>query len=72
MRLLFLQDEACPLKKEGHSKRMDSQGQTPAKTLIIQLHLHLSTNKQWLANLKILYISSTFTNVWIAFMKSIS
>ena len=62
IQLYLLQDEASPLVKEGHSKRMDIQGQAPAKTLIIQFHLHLSTNKQWLANFKILYISSTFTS----------
>ena len=61
LQLYLLQDEASPLIKEGHSKRMDIQGQTPAETLIIQFHIHLSTNKQWLADLKILYISSTFT-----------
>ena len=40
---------------------MEIQRQTPAKTLTIQFDLHLSTNKQWLADFKILYISSTFT-----------
>ena len=40
---------------------MDIQGQAPEKTLIIQFYLYLSTNKQWLADFKILYISSTFT-----------
>ena len=70
--LYLLQDEACPLIKEGRSKHMDIQGQTPAKALIIQFHLHLSTNKQWLADLKIMYISSTFTNITVPFMNSIS
>ena len=65
------QDEACPLIKEGRSKRMGIQGQTLAKTLIIQFHLHLLTNKQWLADFKILYISFTFTNIKSPFMKSI-
>ena len=67
-----LQDEACLLIKQGRSKCMDLQGQAPAKTLIIQFHLHLSTNKQWLAGFKILYISSSFTNITIPSMKSIS
>ena len=40
---------------------MDIHGETPAKTLINQFHLHLSTNKQWLTDFEILYISSTFT-----------
>ena len=40
--------------------------------LFIQFHLYLSTNKQWLADFKILYISSSCTNVPIPFMKSIS
>ena len=61
LQLYFLQDEAYPLIKEGRSKHMGIQGQTPAKTLIIQFYLHLLTNKQWLADFKILYISSTFT-----------
>ena len=39
---------------------MAIQVQTPAKTLTIQFYLHLSTNKQWPADFKILYISSTF------------
>ena len=42
-------DEACPLIKQEHSKCMDIEGQTPAKTLIIQFQLHLSTNNEWLA-----------------------
>ena len=66
------QDEACPLIKEGRSKRMGIQGQTVAKTLIIQYHLHLLTNKQWLADFKILYISFSFINIKSPFMKSIS
>ena len=57
----LLQDEATHLIKEGRRRRMDIQGQAPAKALIIQFHLHLSTNKQWLADFKVLYISSTFT-----------
>ena len=40
--------------------------------LFIQFHLYLSTNKQWLADFKILYISSSCTNIPIPFMKSIS
>ena len=40
--------------------------------LFIQFHLYLSTNKQWLADFKILYISSSRTNIPIPFMKSIS
>ena len=68
----LLQDEACLLIKQGRSKCMDLQRQAPAKTLIIQFHLHLSTNKQWLAGFKILYISSSFTNITIPSMKSIS
>ena len=60
LHLYLLQDEASPLIKNGHSKRMDIQVQTPAKTLTIQFYLHLSTNKQWPADFKILYISSTF------------
>ena len=51
---------------------MDIQRMIPAKTLIIQFHLHLSTNKQWLADFKTLYSSSTFTNIKIPFMKFIS
>ena len=51
---------------------MKVQGQTPARNLITQFHFHLSTNKQWLAAFKALYISSTFTNITIPFMKSIS
>ena len=61
LQLYLLQDEASPLIKEGRSKRMDIQGKTPAKNLIIQFHLHLSINNQWLADFKILYISSPFT-----------
>ena len=61
LQLYLLQNEASPLTKEGRSKRMDIQGQIPAKTLIIQFHLHLLTNKQWLVDFKILYISSIFT-----------
>ena len=60
LQLYLLQDEASPLIKNGHSKRMVIQVQTPAKTLTIQFYLHLSTNKQWPADFKILYISSTF------------
>ena len=56
--------KVCPLIKEGRSERMDIQVQTPRKTLIIQFHLHISTNKQWLADFKILYISSTFTSTF--------
>ena len=70
LQLYLLQDEACPLTKERLNKRMEIQGQTPAKTLIIHFHLHLSTNKQWLTDFKILSISST--NTKIPFMKSIS
>ena len=43
LRLYLLQDEASILIKKWRSKRMHIQGQTPAKTLIIQFHLHLST-----------------------------
>ena len=46
-------------------------GQTPAKILIIQFHLYLSTNKQWLGDIKILHIVSTFTNITMPFTKSI-
>ena len=48
--------------------------QAPAKALIIQFHLHLSSNKQQLADLKILYISSTFGNCTSSniFLKPIS
>ena len=42
-------DEACPLIKQERSKRMDIEEKTPAKTLIIQSHLHLSSNNEWLA-----------------------
>ena len=62
LQLYLLQDEACPLIKEARSKHIDIQGQAPAKTLIIQFHFYLSTNKQWLADFSILYISSTFSN----------
>ena len=51
---------------------MDIQGQTLVKVLIIHLHVHFSTNKQWLADAKLLYNSSTFTNTTIIFMKSIT
>ena len=71
LRLYLLQDKVCPLIKEGCSKCIGIPGQTPAKTLIIQFYLHLSINKQWLAGFKILYFSSTFTNVTIPLMKSI-
>ena len=77
LQLYVLRDiEAYRLIKEGRSKRMDIQGQTPAKVLIICFHFHLSSNKQWFANFKILHISSlyispTFTNITISFMKSI-
>ena len=54
LEIYVLQDEGCPIIKEGRSKRMDTQGYTQAKPLIIQFHLHLSTNKQWLADFKIL------------------
>ena len=33
---------------------------------------HLLTNKQWLTDFKILYMSSTFTSIAMPFMKSIS
>ena len=71
LKLYLLKDEACPLIKERRSKRMDIQRQTLAKSSIIQFH-HLLTNKQWLVHFKILYISSTFTNITMLFMKSIS
>ena len=54
--------QACPLIKQARNKRMGIHGQAPAKTLIIQFHPHLSTDKQWLADFKILYISSTLSN----------
>ena len=63
---------SAALIKEGHSKRMGIQGTAPPKTMVIQSHFHLSTNKQWLADCKILHISSTFSNIAIPFMKSIS
>ena len=31
LHLYLLQDEACPIIKEGRSKRMDVQGQSPEK-----------------------------------------
>ena len=65
LQLHLLRDEARLLITEGRSKRKDIQGQTPAKHLIIQFHLRILTNKQWLADFKILYISSTFTNITI-------
>ena len=61
LQLYLSQIEASLLIKEECSKRMHIQGQTLAKKFIIQFYLHLSTNKQWLADFKILYISSTFT-----------
>ena len=69
--LYLLKDETCYLIKEGCSKRMGIHGQTPTKSLIIQFHLQLSTNKQWLEDFKILHISFTFTNIKLLFMKSI-
>ena len=42
--------EACPFIKQGCSKRMDNERHTPAKTLIIQFQLHLSTKSDWLAD----------------------
>ena len=74
LQLYLLRVEVCPLLKEGRSERMDIQGQTPANTLIIQFHLHLSTIKQWLAEFEhlILNISSTFTNITMPLMKFIS
>ena len=57
LQLYLLQDKGLAL-----SELMNIQEQTPQKTLIIQFHLHISTNKQWLAAFKILYISSTFAN----------
>ena len=62
LQLYLLQDEAWLLTKEVHSKRMDFQGQAPAKPLIIQFHLHVSINKQCLEDLKILHISSAYSN----------
>ena len=47
---------------------MEIQRQAPAKTLIIQFHLHLSTDKQCLVDFKILLLSSTFTNIIIPFI----
>ena len=61
LQLYLLQDEASLLIKVGRSKHMDIQGQTPAKTLIILFHLHLSINNQWLADFKIFYILSPLT-----------
>ena len=58
LQLYLLQDEACPLINEARSKLQ----QTPVKPLIIQFHLYLSTNKQWLADFKILSISSNSSN----------
>ena len=49
--LHLLQVESCPFTL--------NKGQTPAKTFIIHFHLHFLTNKQWLADFKILYISSS-------------
>ena len=69
LQLYLLQNEAYPLIKEWLVKHRDTQGQAPARNLIIQFHLHLSTSKQWLADFKILYISSTFTNLTIPLMK---
>ena len=54
LQLYLLQDQDCPLIKEGRSKCMDIQGQTPGKTLIIQFHLHHLQNKLELADFKIL------------------
>ena len=53
LQLCLLRDEACPLIQEGHRKYMDIQDQTPAKSLIIQFHLHLLTNKQCLAKITV-------------------
>ena len=41
---------ACPLTKQGRSKLKDMERQAPARTLIMQFHLHLSTNRKWLAD----------------------
>ena len=59
-------DEACLLTKEGRSKRLDTDGQTQAKTLTIQFHLHLSTNNQTfqdIVHLIYFYQYNTFTEV---------
>ena len=37
--------KACPLMKQGCSKRIYIERQTPTKTLII--HFHLSTKNDW-------------------------
>ena len=60
LQLYLLRDEASHTKLYVTIHSLKPEGQTPAKTLIIQFPLHLSTNKQWLADFKILYISSTF------------
>ena len=46
LQLYLVQDEACPLTNDGRGKRMEVQGETPPKILVIQFHVHLSTNKQ--------------------------
>ena len=71
LQLFHFRDEVCPLLKKRRSTRMVILGQTPAKTLIIQFHLYLLTNKQWLRDFKILHILSTFTNITMPFIKSI-
>ena len=57
---------SLPLIKERRSKCMDIEKQAPVKNLLIQFHLHLSNNTQWLADFSryftshlYFYISST-------------
>ena len=72
LQLYLLQVEAWLLIKHGLSKHVDVQGQNLAKTFIIQFHLHLQINTQWVDGFKILHISCPFTNIKIHFMKSFS
>ena len=57
-----------PLIKQGRSKRIDIEGQAPVKNLIIQFNLHISTKVVVSKLFKILYISSTLTNIAIPFI----
>ena len=66
-------DEACPLIKQERRKRMDIEGEIPEKNFDHQIPLS-SLNQYGVARrlFKILYISSTFTNINVPFINSIS
>ena len=68
LQLYLLRDEVYPLLKWD----IKCMGISPAKNFDHPLPSHLSSNKQWLADFEILYVSSTFTNITMPFMKPIS